>query len=232
MKRLIRGHECVNHGTEVRFNEKCVTVFSASSYNKEMGNKSGILKVIKNGDKIETVTFCPIAPLNRSNANFFQSATVFRKVVIQASSKTVLHNDNKQAPLGKLQSDQLFKSNNDQSLNETVQMNLSQGSLVKNPNGCPIVTLNRKQKVLTNNLRKLNSSFQFNTGIRNSRRQSSSNCLTQMQKKISQIQQKQDFQSDNQAEFEVEKMELEQNERETPLTPQKMLPKLMLKNEQ
>lgn len=227
LRRLIRGHECVNSGIESRFNDKCITVFSASSYNKEMGNKSGILKVYKEDDRIETQSFSPIMPLKRTNANFFRVQPFFEKDTSLLPSKPFFTMTTVRPPIGKC------RSQNSHELKDVVaglkkpeELTCSAVSL-KSPNGCPIVALNRKPKVLTSNLRKLNSSFQFNTGIRNARRQSSS-CLNQMQQRANQIQkQNLAFQSDNQAEFEVERMEQEENEQEVPNLPQKILPKLV-----
>lgn len=45
LTRIIRAHQCVKHGSLTQFNEKCITVFSASSYGPEMKNSSGILKL-------------------------------------------------------------------------------------------------------------------------------------------------------------------------------------------
>ena len=47
LKRIIRAHECVVNGIEESFKEKCITVFSASSYDHQDGNSSGILKIYK-----------------------------------------------------------------------------------------------------------------------------------------------------------------------------------------
>lgn len=72
LKRLVRGHECVNKGVEILFNEKCITVFSASSYNCEMGNSSGILKILKDNDKIEPIIFPPIYRLKKWNTTYYK----------------------------------------------------------------------------------------------------------------------------------------------------------------
>lgn len=72
LKRIIRAHQCVLNGTEQKFNEKCITVFSASSYNCQMGNSSGILKIVQKGDKVEPVTFEPLSRLKKSDANYYK----------------------------------------------------------------------------------------------------------------------------------------------------------------
>ena len=71
LKRLIRGHECVN-GVKKLFNEKCITVFSASSYSCDMGNSSGILKIFKNDDRIKSVIFQPLSRLKKFDSNYYK----------------------------------------------------------------------------------------------------------------------------------------------------------------
>lgn len=66
LKRLIRGHECDNNGVEELFNQKCITVFSASSYSCDIGNFSGYLKIFKEGDRIEPVIFDPLPRLKKN----------------------------------------------------------------------------------------------------------------------------------------------------------------------
>lgn len=72
LNRIIRGHECVNSGIQHLFNDKCITVFSSSSYNHEMGNKSGILKVLQNKDKTESIRFAPLPRLKKCDANYYK----------------------------------------------------------------------------------------------------------------------------------------------------------------
>lgn len=79
LKRLIRGHECVRDGVEQQFNEKCITVFSASSYSRNMGNLSGILKVIKKDDKIEPVIFNPLERLKKCDTNYYKVESFEKK---------------------------------------------------------------------------------------------------------------------------------------------------------
>lgn len=72
LKRLIRGHECVLNGIEILFNEKCITVFSASSYSGDMSNSSGILIVFKNNDAIQPVKFPPIHRLKKCDTSYYK----------------------------------------------------------------------------------------------------------------------------------------------------------------
>jgi protein phosphatase len=52
---IIRGHECVDSGIKIMFENKLVTVFSASNYCEKNLNKSGILIVHENGQIGQTV---------------------------------------------------------------------------------------------------------------------------------------------------------------------------------
>ena len=72
LKRLIRGHECVLNGVERLFNDKCITVFSASSYCCDMGNSSGILKLLSKSDDFEVIVFQPIHRLKKFDANYYK----------------------------------------------------------------------------------------------------------------------------------------------------------------
>ncbi|OHT08527.1 protein phsophatase-2A [Tritrichomonas foetus] len=69
LKTLVRGHQCVSEGVKFQFDNKMVTVFSASNYCGVSGNKSGVLKVIGE-DTFESVRFDPIPPFNRDCAIF------------------------------------------------------------------------------------------------------------------------------------------------------------------
>ena len=72
LNRIIRGHQCVKHGSRTNFNEKCITVFSASSYSDEFRNKSGILKLNEKDDHIEFITFQPIDRLEKRDAIYYK----------------------------------------------------------------------------------------------------------------------------------------------------------------
>lgn len=47
LKRIIRAHECVTYGVHCLFDNKCITVFSASSYSQNVNNFSGILELFQ-----------------------------------------------------------------------------------------------------------------------------------------------------------------------------------------
>lgn len=78
LKRIVRAHQCVKNGIHEHFNQKCITVFSASSYSCDMGNYCGILKLNKEDDTVQYMMFPPIHRLSKSE-------TVYCKVVPQKS---------------------------------------------------------------------------------------------------------------------------------------------------
>lgn len=69
---LIRGHECVSNGIKFMFDQKVVTVFSASYYCGENINKSGVLMISENGE-IEKHIFPGFQYLSRQVAFFFDN---------------------------------------------------------------------------------------------------------------------------------------------------------------
>lgn len=71
LKRIIRSHQCIQNGTDSQFNDKCITVFSASSYGSEMENNSSILQIYKN-DKIENITFPLLKRLQKIDAFYYK----------------------------------------------------------------------------------------------------------------------------------------------------------------
>lgn len=72
LQRIIRAHECVYEGISEIFNDKCITVFSASSYSYDMSNSSGILKLFECNDCIEKVVFEPILRLKKFDAVYYK----------------------------------------------------------------------------------------------------------------------------------------------------------------
>lgn len=70
--RIVRGHQCVKNGIEKLFNDKLITVFSASSYSKINGNSSGILKIYEKTDEIKPIIFPPLPRLKKFDANYFR----------------------------------------------------------------------------------------------------------------------------------------------------------------
>ena len=69
---MIRAHECVKDGSSNHFHDRCLTVFSASSYSKEVNNKSGIIKLFQKDDTIEIITFQPLRRLDKSEAVYYK----------------------------------------------------------------------------------------------------------------------------------------------------------------
>ncbi|OHT04130.1 Ser/Thr protein phosphatase [Tritrichomonas foetus] len=71
--RLIRGHECVQTGFISQFEDRCITVFSASNYCGVSGNESAVLILDPNGED-EIKTFPPL-PLYKRNYAVFDRIT-------------------------------------------------------------------------------------------------------------------------------------------------------------
>ena len=67
VKFLVRGHQCMNNGTEVTHNGKVITVFSASSYCGTISNQCGILNVI-DSSRYEILRLPPVGYLKRYEA--------------------------------------------------------------------------------------------------------------------------------------------------------------------
>lgn len=65
---LIRGHECVMSGCEFHFNNKLVTVFSASNYCGMVNNQGGVLEI--NGPEYKARLFPPLKWLMRINVTY------------------------------------------------------------------------------------------------------------------------------------------------------------------
>lgn len=72
MKRIIRGHECVKKGSLKHFNEKLITIFSASSYDKNMGNHSAVLELFQNDDEFKITHFEPLQRLQKYDAAYYK----------------------------------------------------------------------------------------------------------------------------------------------------------------
>ena len=88
LNRIVRGHECVNSGTKVMFNQKCITVFSSSSYNREMGNLCGIVKINEDENKkFETIKFPPIHRLKKCDAVYFRVQKFDKEIDVDSSNE-------------------------------------------------------------------------------------------------------------------------------------------------
>lgn len=69
IKMIIRGHECVKEGAEFWFDNKLVTIFSASNYCGYENNKSAILEISSSGN-YQVHSYPPLPMLSRSNVFF------------------------------------------------------------------------------------------------------------------------------------------------------------------
>ena len=67
---LIRGHQCVQEGCKLQFNDQCITVFSASNF-EGTSNASGILHVAGNSRRV--TTYEPLHHLRRDDVMFIKS---------------------------------------------------------------------------------------------------------------------------------------------------------------
>lgn len=62
----------MKHGSRTNFKQKCITVFSASSYSTEFVNKSGILHLYEKDDQIEYTSFPPLDRLEKKDAIYYK----------------------------------------------------------------------------------------------------------------------------------------------------------------
>lgn len=67
------------------FNDKCITVFSASSYSNDVNNSSGILNIFKCNDIIEKVVFEPLKRLKKCETNYFKVQSFALKKINRSS---------------------------------------------------------------------------------------------------------------------------------------------------
>jgi protein phosphatase len=64
LSKLIRGHQCVQEGVQILFDDRLYTVFSASNYCGTSDNRSGVLTVDANLE-IQIATYDPIPAIKR-----------------------------------------------------------------------------------------------------------------------------------------------------------------------
>lgn len=69
LKHIVRGHECVMGGVETHFDERVITVFSASNYCGLVKNQAGVLVYGANGE-FEVKRMPPLPYLVRNHAMF------------------------------------------------------------------------------------------------------------------------------------------------------------------
>ncbi|KAK8883534.1 hypothetical protein M9Y10_042628 [Tritrichomonas musculus] len=72
LQRIVRAHECINKGFDLKFSEKCITVFSASSYDKDLGNKSSIIELFEKDDTLDSIIFSPINRLKKFDTFYYK----------------------------------------------------------------------------------------------------------------------------------------------------------------
>ena len=71
IKRVIRAHQCVLNGVVQHFDERCITVFSVSSYAESFGNNSAVIQLLKD-DSFKVTTFESLYHLSKSDAYFYK----------------------------------------------------------------------------------------------------------------------------------------------------------------
>lgn len=79
LTRIIRGHQCVKNGLLSSFGDKCITVFSASSYNENINNSSSILELFQNDDTIRYSIFDPIHHLSKNEVTYYKVQALNKK---------------------------------------------------------------------------------------------------------------------------------------------------------
>ena len=70
--RMIRAHQCVINGYLLSAGEKCITIFSASSYDVVMDNKSAVLQLFQKDDAFKITTFPPLKRLQKCEAFYYK----------------------------------------------------------------------------------------------------------------------------------------------------------------
>jgi protein phosphatase len=73
LKLLVRGHECIEPGYELKLGGKVATVFSASTYCNSMQNQAAVLLVYKDGAPPQPIFMPPIKYVFRNAAMFAPS---------------------------------------------------------------------------------------------------------------------------------------------------------------
>lgn len=79
LKRLIRAHQCVSEGFFLQFDDRCITVFSASSYDNSLENKSAVLQLFQKDDRVQIVTFPPLSRLQKIETLYYKVQSLYSK---------------------------------------------------------------------------------------------------------------------------------------------------------
>jgi protein phosphatase len=73
LKMLVRGHECIEPGFDLKLGGKVATVFSASTYCNSMQNQAAVLQIFKDGAPPQPIFMPPIKYVFRTAALFAPS---------------------------------------------------------------------------------------------------------------------------------------------------------------
>ncbi|KAK8876473.1 hypothetical protein M9Y10_006686 [Tritrichomonas musculus] len=72
LNRMIRAHQCVVSGSATNKGDKCITVFSASSYDNLLNNSSAVLQLFQKEDTFKITTFPPLRRLQKIDAFYYK----------------------------------------------------------------------------------------------------------------------------------------------------------------
>ena len=72
LTRIIRSHQKIQNGSMRSFNDRCITVYSASSYDKFENISSAIIELFQKNDAFRITTFFPIRRFSRKDAVFYK----------------------------------------------------------------------------------------------------------------------------------------------------------------
>ena len=89
--RIVRGHQCVEEGYLSLWDDRCLTVFSASNYCGAFNNKTGVLRIENSGSTIKPEIYDPIPNLPRSAAVFDEFA---KWITFEVNSLPSIQNGN------------------------------------------------------------------------------------------------------------------------------------------
>ena len=69
---IVRGHQCIKEGVQVKENMNVITVFSSSRYHKDARPNVCGFMVVKDNGEFDKFSFPDMELLDRENANFFK----------------------------------------------------------------------------------------------------------------------------------------------------------------
>jgi len=88
IKIVIRGHQCVDEGYSHMFNNRLITLFSASNYCGKSHNKAAVISIKDNS--LSFITFGPLQHPLRSSAIFYSPSFSTNSILLESPSKQTL----------------------------------------------------------------------------------------------------------------------------------------------